>query len=319
MNTAGFLTFGLIIGFLLLIWSAHKFTDSGVKIAHIFHISPLLVGILIFGFGTSVPEMLVSALAAYTGNVDLGVGNAIGSNILNIALVLGVSAVITPIKVEKNILKKWIALISSALISWWLLLDGYISRLDGIILLLALIIFLITISQKSKVADSAKPHAELLKAPLSSKQKTWLVYLQLIIALSVLVISAELIVFTGASLARLLHISDLVIGLSIIAFGTSLPELAVSISASLKKQHSMLIGNIIGSNLFNTLAVLAMPGIIHPSIIDKTLLSRDYPIMFMLTILLFLVSYKFYRRYIISRLEGVLLLLVFLYYLNTLF
>ncbi len=316
MDTVEFLTFGLIIGFLLLIWSADKFTDNGAKIAHIFHISPLLVGILIFGFGTSAPEMLVSALAAYAGNINLGVGNAIGSNILNIALVLGISAVITPIKVEKNILKKeWVMLIASALISWWLLLDGHISRLDGIILLATLIIFLITISQKSKIPKNAKSS----KIILNNRQKPWLIYLQLIISLSVLVISAELIVFTGSSLAKRLHISELVIGLSIIAFGTSLPELAVSVSASLKKQHGMLIGNIIGSNLFNTLAVLAMPGIIHPSVIDKTLLSRDYPVMFILSILLFLVSYKFYRKYIIGRLEGVLLLLVFFYYLSTLF
>ncbi len=308
--------FFLILGFILLIIASDKFTDNGIKIAYIFNIPPLIIGLLIFGFGTSAPELLVSSIAAYNGNINISIGNALGSNIINIALVLGVSVLISPIKVSGSILKKeWLLLIIATIVSYVLLLDYYISRIDGFILLTLLPIMLFISIRKSQQSNTIIDTPD--KYSITNKNQ-YIIWLKLLLSLAVLIASAKLIVWSGINLAKYLGISELIIGLTVIAFGTSLPELAISISAAIKKQHSMIMGNIIGSNLFNTLAVLALPGIIHPNYIDRSLLSRDYPIIFVLTILLFLVSYKFHKRHTINRLEGGLLLLVFVYYINSL-
>jgi cation:H+ antiporter len=305
----------LLTGFALLVWSADEFTENGAKIATIFKVSPLVIGLLIFGFGTSAPEMLVSALAAIKGNTNLSIGNAIGSNIFNIALVLGVSAIILPIKVESAVLKKeWVFLMFATLVSGGLLLDGYLDLLDGIILLMLLIIFLsyTILTAKNK---SIKDTTNITK--LSEKtSKTWIM---LITGLVVLIFSAKLVVWGGVKIATIFGVSDLIIGLTIVALGTSLPELAVSISSALKKQYDMVVGNVIGSNLFNTIAVLAIPGIIHPSGVPSEVMNRDYPVMLLLTILLFVVAYKFKKPAVINRFEGMVLLVIFGVYMWWLF
>ncbi len=307
----------LLSGFVLLIWSADKFTENGAKIANIFQVSPLVIGLLIFGFGTSAPEMLVSALAAWEGNTGLSIGNAIGSNIFNIALVLGISAIILPIKVDGNILKKeWVFLMFATVCAGLLLNDGELSFTDGLILLLLLILFL---SYALKTAKNKQYH-EFNKieqaVDKSQANKTWLM---LIISITVLISSAKLVVWGGIEMAKIFQVPDLVIGLTVIAFGTSLPELAVSISSVLKKQYEMVVGNVIGSNLFNTIAVLAIPGLIHPSSVPQQVMNRDYPIMLLLTVLLFVVSYKIRKHHTISRFKGGLLLSVFVWYMWQLF
>lgn len=307
----------LLSGFALLIWSADEFTDNGAKIANIFKVSPLIIGLIIFGFGTSAPEMLVSGLAAMDGNTGLSIGNAIGSNIFNIALVLGVSAIIMPIKVREDILKKeWVFLMVATLCAGLLLSDGRLDVIDGLILLSMLILFLAYTLKESK----NKKHHEFddLEKPVEKDQtgKTWLM---LLFSLIVLISSAKLVVYGGVEIAKFFEVSDLIIGLTVVALGTSLPELAVSISSVLKKQFDMVVGNVIGSNLFNTIAVLAIPGLIHPSNVPKEVLSRDYPVMLILTVLLFAVSYKFGKKHIINRFEGVALLAVFSFYLWLLF
>jgi len=307
----------LLSGFALLIWSADEFTDNGAKIANIFKISPLIIGLIIFGFGTSAPEMLVSGLAAWDGNTGLSIGNAIGSNIFNIALVLGISAIIVPIEVHKDILKKeWIFLMVATLCAGLLLSDGRLDLTDGLILLSLLVLFLAYTLKESK---NKKHHEfdELEHAvDKSQTKKTWIM---LIVSLVVLISSAKLVVYGGVEIAKFFEVSDLIIGLTVVALGTSLPELAVSISSVLKKQFDMVVGNVIGSNLFNTIAVLAIPGLIHPSNVPEDVLSRDYPIMLMLTVLLFLVSYKFSKKHIINRFEGVVLISVFSTYMWILF
>lgn len=307
----------LLLGFALLIWSADKFTEKGVEIANIFNISPLIIGIIIFGFGTSAPEMLVSGLAAWEGNTGLSIGNAIGSNIFNIALVLGVSAIIMPITVPAGILKKeWVFLMFATLCVGLLLQDKYLGLADGLILLSLLAVFL---GYTLKTTQHKQHHEfDALKHSIDKTQvgKTWLM---LIISLVVLISSAKLVVWGGVRIAQFFQVSDLVIGLTVIALGTSLPELAVSISSVLKKQFAMVVGNVIGSNLFNTIAVLAIPGLIYPSHIPEQVISRDYPMMLLLTVLLFFVSYKFNKKPIISRFEGGLLLSIFGFYLWQLF
>ena len=303
----------LVSGFVLLIWSADEFTNNGAKIANIFKISPLIIGLLIFGFGTSAPEMLVSGLAAYEGHPELSIGNAFGSNIFNIALVLGITTIILPIKVKQDILKKeWLYLMASTLVAGILIWDGHLSIADGLILLGLLAVFLIYTFVASKTGD----HQEFGNLGIEVKQdQVKKVWLMLTISFVVLLVSAKLVVWGGTELAALFGVSDLLIGLTVVALGTSLPELAVSISSALKKQHEMVVGNIIGSNLFNTVGVLAIPSLILPFDVPMEVINRDYPFMIGLTILLFVFSYKFKKEGIISRLEGVLLLVVLAIYL----
>ena len=301
----------LLAGFILLMWGADTFTDNGAKIARIFNISPLVIGLLIFGFGTSAPEMLVSGLAAYDGHPEMSIGNAFGSNILNIGLVLGVTAIILPITVEKSVLKKeWLFLFLSTLIVGFLLLDGFLSFTDGLILISLLTLFLINVfreSKKNNLTDSLENNSQK-----NDKGRTWLL---LIVSLIILVSSARLVVWGGTSLALSFGVSDLIIGLTVVALGTSLPELAVSISSALKKQHQMVIGNIIGSNLFNTLGVLAIPGLILPFQIPTEVMSRDYLFMLMFTLLVLILS----MRLKISRFGGFILLTALAIYLYQLF
>ena len=307
----------LVSGFVLLIWSADAFTNNGAKIAKIFNISPLIIGLLIFGFGTSAPEMLVSGLAAYEGHPEMSIGNAFGSNIFNIALVLGITTIILPIKVKQDILKKeWVYLMISTLAAGWLLLDGYLSFMDGLTLLGLLMLFLFYVFRESK-KDYHHEFEEVQSKPSKQeKGKTWFL---LFISLVGLLTSARLVVWGGTTLAIEFGVTDLIIGLTVVALGTSLPELAVSISSAFKKQHEMVVGNIIGSNLFNTLGVLAIPGLILPFEIPNEVMSRDYPFMLLLTVLLFVTSYKFKKEGTISRFEGVIMIAALCVYLYLLF
>ena len=245
----------------------------------------------------------------------MSIGNAFGSNILNIGLVLGVTAIILPITVEKSVLKKeWLFLFLSTLIVGFLLLDGFLSFTDGLILISLLTLFLINVfreSKKNNLTDSDNDSLEN-NSQKNDKGRTWLL---LIVSLIILVSSARLVVWGGTSLALSFGVSDLIIGLTVVALGTSLPELAVSISSALKKQHQMVIGNIIGSNLFNTLGVLAIPGLILPFQIPTEVMSRDYLSMLMFTLLVLILS----MRLKISRFGGFILLSALAVYLYQLF
>ena len=299
----------LLIGFALLIWSADSFTDNGARIARIFNISPLIIGLLIFGFGTSAPEMLVSGLAAYDGHPELSIGNAFGSNIFNIGLVLAITAIIYPVTVEKSVLKKeWVFLFLSSLVAGFLLIDGFLSFLDGLILLALLFLFLFYVFSESKKGNRNNIEASEDSTDNQNKSRTWML---LLVSLIILVSSAKLVVWGGTNLALAFGVSDLIIGLTIVALGTSLPELAVAISSGLKNQHQMIIGNIIGSNLFNTLGVLAIPGLILPFQIPIELMSRDYIYMITLTILILVLSFKLK----INRFGGIILLAILASYL----
>ena len=292
----------LVSGFLLLIWSADAFTNNGVKIAKIFNISPLIIGVIILGFGTSAPEMVVSGLAAFEGYPKMGIGNALGSNIINIALVLGITAIILPIKINLGVVKKreWGYLITVTLISGLLLLDRELDNIDSFVLLTLLAFFLFYTLKKTK-----KDHHEFdnLITEIDTQQKgtTWF----------------KLIV-----LATEFGISDLVVGLTIVALGTSLPELAVSISSALKNQTEMVVGNIIGSNLFNTICVLAIPSlIISPIQVPKDLIIRDYLVMLILTILLvvFTLTDQAKKERVIGRFKGGVFISIFCIYYYFLF
>lgn len=302
----------LIVGLILLVWSADKFVDGASATARYFNLSPLLIGIVIVGFGTSTPEMLVSASSALDGASGLALGNAYGSNIANIALILGVTALISPIFVAKDVLTKELpALLAITLLSDFFLMDATVTRLEAVILLVVFAIYMAW-----RIWDAKKAHIEPEQTenaePISLKKSIfWLV-----VGLLLLMLSSKLMVVGAVALATELGVSDLVIGLTIVAVGTSLPELASSIIAARKGESDLALGNIVGSNLFNTLVVVGIAGVIRPMQVEPEIFSRDMLVMFALTVLLGLCCYPFAtnRQGKITRFEGFLLLLCFVGY-----
>jgi len=314
----------ILAGFLLLVWSADRFVIGASGIALNFGVSPLIIGLTIVGFGTSAPEMIVSGVAAYEGTPNLAVGNALGSNITNIALVLGVTALITPMIVDSKILKReYPIMFFIMIVAWALLWDGELSRIDGFILLggmfvLMAFITLIGIREKKPV-DGQDPLEEEFFEEIPKDMTTARAFLWLFIGLIILLISSRLLVWGAVNIAHEYQVSELVIGLTIVAIGTSLPELAASIASALKNEHEMAIGNIIGSNMFNLLGVLGIPGIMTGAILEPSVLSRDYPVMMILSVLLFIFAYGFRGKGRLNRFEGGILLACYIGYMIVLY
>lgn len=314
----------ILTGFLLLIWSADRFVIGASGIALNFGVSPLIIGLTIVGFGTSAPEMIVSGVATYEGTPNLAVGNALGSNITNIALVLGITALVTPLMVHSKILKReYPIMFMIMLIAWALLWDGELGRIDGIILLsgmFALLAFITLIGIKeNKQAGSPDPLKEEFCEEIPRDMSTPMAFLWLLIGLLLLLISSRLLIWGAVNIAHAFHVSDLIIGLTIVAVGTSLPELAASVTSALKGEHEIAIGNIIGSNMFNLLGVLGIPGIMTGAILDPSVLSRDYPVMIALSVLLFIFAYGFKGEGRLNRFEGGILLICYIAYMIVLY
>jgi len=306
----------ILVGFALLIWSADRFVDGAAVSAKYAGMPSLLIGMIVVGFGTSAPEMLVSAMAAADGSPELALGNAVGSNIVNIGLILGITALIAPITVHSLIVKKELPLLLavSALFAL-LIVDGDLSRFDAGILLFGFCSFIgwsIYSGLKSKNDSLEKDvEHELNVQTMSLKAAiTWL-----IVGLVVLIASSRLLVWGAVNIAELMGISDLIIGLTIVALGTSLPELAASIAAARKGEHDIAIGNVIGSNMFNILAVTGIAGMIAPAVnLSPDLLSRDWLAMISLSIFLLIFAYGHRGVGRVNRAEGVGLLLIFIAY-----
>jgi cation:H+ antiporter len=309
----------MIVGIALLVWSADKFVDGASGIAKNFQVPTLVIGLTIVSFCTSLPEMLVSLLAAINGNNNLGIGNAIGSNIANIGLVLGATALISPLAVESKLFRREIpVLFAIMLLALGLMWDEALSFGDGLLLLLglfALIYWLFKLGTSERDAQLEAEFADIVPQgfdmPTSVK---WLV-----IGLVVLLLSSRLVVWGAVQMATLLGVSDLVIGLTIVAIGTSLPELVASIVSVFKGESELAIGNVIGSNMFNILAVIAMPALVSPGAFDKVILSRDMPIMFMFSLALVAFAYGFKGEGKINRIEGGMLCFGFMAYLFCLY
>jgi cation:H+ antiporter len=307
----------ILVGFALLVWSADRFVEGAASTAKHLGMPSLLIGILIVGFGTSAPEMVVSAIAAYEGNPALALGNALGSNIVNIALILGITALVTPIAVHSKIVKKELPLLLFIVFaSGYLLLDNQLTLLEGMILLSAffgLIAWSIfsAIRGKGDVLES-EIESELQEHPMSLKAGiVWL-----IIGLVLLIGSSRLLVWGAVGIAHEFGVSDLIIGLTIVALGTSLPELAASVIAARKGEHDIAIGNVVGSNMFNILAVIGIATVISPmNQIAPEVLNRDWIVMVALTIALFVMAYGFKgKEGQISRAEGFILVLCYVAY-----
>ncbi|MED5512041.1 MULTISPECIES: calcium/sodium antiporter [unclassified Pseudoalteromonas] len=306
----------ILVGFVLLIWSADRFVDGAAVSAKYAGIPSLLIGMIVVGFGTSAPEMLVSAMAAADGSPELALGNALGSNIVNIGLILGITALIAPIAVHSNIVKKELPLLLVVSVLFALLIfDGGLSRFDAGVLLLGFFSFMgwsIYSGLKSK-NDSLATDVEQELNVQTMSLKAAIVWL--VVGLVVLIISSRLLVWGAVSIAEIMGISDLIIGLTIVALGTSLPELAASIAAARKGEHDIAIGNVIGSNIFNILAVTGIAGMIAPADnLSPDLLSRDWLAMFSLSIFLLIFAYGHRGIGRVNRAEGIGLLLIFIAY-----
>lgn len=306
----------LLGGFVLLVWSADRFVEGAAVTAKYAGMPPLLIGMVIVGFGTSAPEMVVSAMAAMDGNPDLALGNALGSNIVNTGLVLGVTAMIAPIMVQSNIVRKELPLLLLiGLLFGYFIWDGSLTRFESTLLLVgffALVGWSIFSAMKGKGdALESEIEQELVTHAMSIKKAIfWLVF-----GLVLLIVSSRVLVWGAVNIAHLFGVSDLIIGLTIVALGTSLPELAASIIAVRKGEHDIAIGNVVGSNMFNLLAVIGIAGTISPMTnLSADVLSRDWLVMMGMTVVLLIMAYGFRRAGRINRYEGAALLLAFAAY-----
>lgn len=305
----------LVFGLALLVWSADRFVDGAAAAANYGGMPPLLIGMLVVGFGTSAPEMVVSAMAAADGNPALALGNAYGSNITNIALIIGLVALLSPINVHSQVLKKELPLLLLiTLFAGWQLFDHQLSRTDGWCLL---IVFAAVMSWSvwQGMRNPQDPIAnDMIKEVSNNSMSLKQALVWLVLGLILLIVASRFLVYGAVYIAQDLGVSDLVIGLTVVAVGTSLPELASSLMAIKKGQHDIALGNIIGSNLFNTLAVVGIAVLIEPMAVDSIILSRDWTLMFGLTLALLVLGIGFKKAGRINRIEGALLLTIFCVY-----
>ena len=306
----------ILVGLILLVWSADRFIDGAAATAKHLGMPSLLIGMVIIGFGTSAPELAVSAMASLDGNPGLALGNAYGSNITNIAVIVGITALIAPIAVHSQILRKEIPiLLALTVFAGAQLIDGELSRLDGWLLL---IVFAAVMGWSifQGIRGKGDPlagdiDADMVEHPMPlNKALMWLA-----IGLILLLVSSRMLVWGAVFIAQSLGVSDLVIGLTIVAIGTSLPELAAALAAVKKNEHDLILGNIIGSGIFNTLAVVGLAASIHPLSVDPEVLYRDWTLMTALTVALLLMGFGLKgKSQVISRRNGAILVTTYVGY-----
>ena len=314
----------LLLSLITLVWSADKFVFGASSLARNLGISPMIIGLTIVAMGSSAPEMMIAATASLQGNPDTAVGNAIGSNITNIALVLGLTALFHPLSVSSSTIKREIPLILIVTaIATYMLANSHFSFNEGLILIIGFVLYIATLlfvtlkrAKQNPIDDKMVLEAEqeVPEAVSTRRSVIWLVF-----GIIFLPLSATFLVDSSIFIAKAFGISDLVIGLTVIAVGTSLPELAASIMSIIKKEDDLALGNIIGSNIFNILAVLSLAGLISPGNIDQAAASRDAPYMLATTFLLFLLCFSRSGKFRITRAKGLLLLAVFIGYQILLF
>ncbi|CAH7021857.1 putative transport protein YrbG [Vibrio chagasii] len=304
----------LIIGLGFLVWSADKLVYGAAALARNFGISPLVIGMTILAMGSSAPEMMVSATAALDGKTDTAVGNVLGSNIANIALILGITALIKPLSISSAVIRRELPLmIGVTLLAGALLWDNHLGFYEGVLLFVlfgAFLFAMLQISRSEKKNGDAfldEQESEIPEGVSNPKAAMWVV-----IGLIILPLAADMLVDNAVIIAKFFGMSDLVIGLTIIAVGTSLPELAASLAGVMKGEDDMAVGNIIGSNVFNILAVMGIPGILSPSILSEFAMGRDFWVMLGASLLLVVMALGKSRS--VNRIEGGVLIVTFVAY-----
>ncbi|WP_245960840.1 calcium/sodium antiporter [Wenzhouxiangella sediminis] len=305
----------MLAGFVLLIWAADRLVAGASALARNFGVSTLVVGLTIVGFGTSAPEMIVSAMASLQGNPSLAIGNALGSNIANIGLILGLTAIIYPLRVESATLKREVPILALImLLTLVLMWDLQFSRPDGLILLiglLALIGAMVVLGIKSGGKD---PMSAALAEEVPSGMPMRTAVMWTLVGLILLPLSAQVLVKGAVTLALIMGVSEAVVGLTVVALGTSLPELAAAAASAYKREDDLAIGNILGSNMFNLLGVLGIAAVIHPMVIEPVLLNRDMLVMFAISILLLFLSWRREGQGLITRPAAIVLFASYLGY-----
>ena len=312
--------FAVVAGLVLLVWGSDRFVLGASTTARNLGVSPLIIGLTIVGLGTSAPEILVSATAALRGNPGVSIGNALGSNIANIGLVLGVTALVRSVTVRTKIFRLEFPLMFGVLALAWLLLgDGMRDRTDGLILTSAFILLLLLMLVIGVRARRTDPLRREFSEGIPASVSTARALFWLAIGLAALLLGSRSIVWGAISIARGFEVSDLLIGLTVVAIGTSLPEIAASITSILKNEPDIAVGNVIGSNMFNLLPVLALPGLIAPAAVPPEALQRDFPVMLVLSVALVVMAWGFRGVGRIARWEGGVLLFAFLGYQGLLY
>jgi cation:H+ antiporter len=311
---------GLALGLGLLAWGAERFVWGAAAGARALGVAPMVVGLVVVGFGTSAPELLVGAVAAWDGRTGLALGNAVGSNVANIGLILGAAALARPLAVRSEVLRRELPVPVAAMLTALLLLaDGTLGRADAGLLLtafLGLVVLTVRLGLRGRAAVPADPIAREFRAELPPAARLRRALFWLVVGLVLLLVASRLLVWSAVEVAQWWGLSDLVIGLTVVAIGTSLPELAATVAAALKDQPDIAIGNVVGSNTFNTLAVIGVAGLVRPAPVDPVVLFRDFPVMVGLSLALFVMAYGFGGRPgRINRVEGALLLAAFAAYL----
>ncbi len=305
----------ILIGLLLLFWGADRFVVAAGATARNLGVSPILIGLVIIGFATSAPEMLISAVASLEGAAGLAVGNALGSNIANLGLVLGSAILIFPLSIHSQTLRReFPAVLAATGLTLLLLLDNEINRIDAVILLTALGIFVFWITvlgSRSSVLDPirAEYDAQIPAGVPAGKATFWLV-----IGLVTLLGGAELMVASATDIATLMGVSDLVLGVTVVAVSTSFPELAVAVAAALKGEPGLVLGNVLGSHIFNLLAVIGIAAGIQPQRLDAEVLTLHFPVMGALTLIVFILAYNRRAAVQLTRPVGGALLAAFFIY-----
>lgn len=304
-----------VAGLILLVWGADRFADGAIATARNLGVKPLLIGLTIVAFATSAPEILVSIVASLRGESGLAIGNAIGSNIVNIGLVLGLVATIRPIKIASATVRRELSmLLAVSLLAVSMFLDTYLSRVDGIVMLFGLamiIVWLVRIGIRTSDDDQIALDFAAEMPPRVSKRAT---ILQLIVGLVCLLFGADLLVNGAVDIARGLGVDEILIGIVLVALGTSLPELAVSLASAFKGEYGLAIGNIVGSNIFNSLAVIGIAAAIQPGSVPPSVLSLHVFAMVAFTLVLFATAFAYDNKQQISRTEGLALLVTFIAY-----
>ena len=305
----------VIAGLVLLIWGADRFVHGAAACARNLGVAPLLIGLTVVALATSAPEILVSVVAALDDQPGLAIGNAIGSNIVNVGLVLGVTAIIRPIKLESATLRREMpALLAVSLLTVSLFLDSFLSRVDGLVMLTGLVIVMVWMTRLGMRSAANDPIKIDYEAEIPSDVSMTMAIVWLIVGFAILLVGAKMLEHGAVGIAEELGVSEVVIGVTIVALGTSLPELAVSVASALKGEYGLAIGNIVGSNIFNLLAVIGAAATIAPAALAPSVLSLHIFVMVAFTLVLFAMTYDYDGKAQLSRVEGIALLIAYLAY-----
>ena len=307
--------FAIVFGFASLAWGADRFVAGAAATARNAGVSPLFVGLTVVALGTAAPEMLVAAVAAFDGNPGLAVGNALGSNITNFTLVLGAAALAAPLTLRSLTLRReFPVLLGIMAAAWWLVHDGTLLRPAGLLLIAGvapLLAWMVWAGRNADVAHDAVAAALVAEAPALTPARA---LLWLAAGLAALLVGSRAVVWGAMGVAGAWGVSDTVIGLSVVAVGTSLPELAASVAAARRNEHDIAVGNVLGSNMFNLLIVLGLPGLIAPGPIEPAVLGRDFPVMVGLALAVAALAFARRGRARLGRPAGLLLLAAFVCY-----